>query len=651
MLNKRFGIRWLAWPAIAAIVVLIGLSVSSTPVAQGNGEDKMEVLPASQLVGLGAPFTVNIKGTTDEADFQGYEDAIYYPYPEVTTSTITQLQPAGMTTCGTMAITEPDPAYGSGTDTGSAYDYGCSAGAPVGTFAGNLTKFDMACGQTSGTYTLHIITMTDDPTYGSTLLNSAGAPITTTYYDATVQCAELSDLEITKSHSPEPMTVGLPATYTLTVHNIGPQAARGVVIADEVPLDKTVQGLVNVSGVDYLMPPAGGMDVDGDTIPDAACLWFALFPNPVPPYSPPVLQNVVLCYAAGAGGPLPNLPASGVVTVIIPVIPGVAGVNVNTATVVTFGPFLPFVPETEPTTDPNPENDQAVDEALVVAGVRMTKVPDLANLWLCKNVDPEDPNCDPANGEGSLVIDEDVTSISDPDGVGAFEFVVRWDHKVFDIDVAATDWLTAPDPTSGEPTRLVNCAITLIDENAVHFACVSKDPDWETDPGTPPTGALASGTIAVLSVTPAVDVWDILTPGQQNGITRTIIDDNCELADINGDPLSSGATDPDTGRELPLPGILPGGEVEVCTNATVTVRILEGDLNLDCVVNVLDDQAIAYRYGASFGMLLYTPWYDLEPALKDRDIDIKDVQKVFGRNGSTCDAPYPDQDPIPPVDP
>jgi hypothetical protein len=26
----------------------------------------------------------------------------------------------------------------------------------------------------------------------------------------------------------------------------------------------------------------------------------------------------------------------------------------------------------------------------------------------------------------------------------------------------------------------------------------------------------------------------------------------------------------------------------------------------------------------------------LEPALKDMDIDIKDIQKVFGRNGSVC---------------
>ena len=59
-------------------------------------------------------------------------------------------------------------------------------------------------------------------------------------------------------------------------------------------------------------------------------------------------------------------------------------------------------------------------------------------------------------------------------------------------------------------------------------------------------------------------------------------------------------------------------------------------LNLDCNVDVLDDQAIAFRYGSSLGLLLYDPFYDLDPKVADNDIDIKDLQFVFGRNGSTC---------------
>ncbi len=40
------------------------------------------------------------------------------------------------------------------------------------------------------------------------------------------------------------------------------------------------------------------------------------------------------------------------------------------------------------------------------------------------------------------------------------------------------------------------------------------------------------------------------------------------------------------------------------------------------------------------------PWFDLEPALKDFDIDIKDLQKVFSRDGSTCQNPLPPQPPL-----
>jgi hypothetical protein len=73
------------------------------------------------------------------------------------------------------------------------------------------------------------------------------------------------------------------------------------------------------------------------------------------------------------------------------------------------------------------------------------------------------------------------------------------------------------------------------------------------------------------------------------------------------------------------------------------------------VVNVLDEAAIAWRYGSFFGSLLYDPWYDLQPNLKDYDIDIKDLQKVWGRQGSVCEingvGTIPPQLPLPMPDP
>jgi hypothetical protein len=68
---------------------------------------------------------------------------------------------------------------------------------------------------------------------------------------------------------------------------------------------------------------------------------------------------------------------------------------------------------------------------------------------------------------------------------------------------------------------------------------------------------------------------------------------------------------------------------------------------------VTDDQAEAFRYGSQLGMQSYDRWYDLEPALADDDIDIKDLQFCFGRNYSTCDNPIPNDQAVPasPIDP
>jgi hypothetical protein len=98
-------------------------------------------------------------------------------------------------------------------------------------------------------------------------------------------------------------------------------------------------------------------------------------------------------------------------------------------------------------------------------------------------------------------------------------------------------------------------------------------------------------------------------------------------------------------------GSINGGLTPICGDLAVTVRILEGDLNLDCKVDITDEQLISYRYGSFFGSALYSKWFDLEPALHDLDIDIKDVQKVFGRDGSTCQNPLPPQMPQPPPAP
>src|SRR5207247_1245291 len=47
--------------------------------------------------------------------------------------------------------------------------------------------------------------------------------------------AASADLSITKGDVPDPVTAGQQLTYTLTVHNGGPDAAAGVSVSDVLP--------------------------------------------------------------------------------------------------------------------------------------------------------------------------------------------------------------------------------------------------------------------------------------------------------------------------------------------------------------------------------------------------------------------------------
>ena len=203
-----------------------------------------------------------------------------------------------------------------------------------------------------------------------------------------------------------------------------------------------------------------------------------------------------------------------------------------------------------------------------------------------------------------------------PEGLGAFEFQIKFDHKLFNIDVSQTtaNWL---DGTG----RTANCSMTIISENDIRYGCVSV--------GTGLGIAQVSGVIAAdVLITPVPDLAGRIRPTKDNGVSALIDDENCEIADIYGDLF------PNEGAGL----------TQDCTDVGITVRKLEGDVNGDCNVDLEDQQLIAFRYGSFFGNLTYSQFYDLQPwPAGDFDIDIKDLQFVFGRDGSTCAVPIPDQ--------
>jgi hypothetical protein len=242
------------------------------------------------------------------------------------------------------------------------------------------------------------------------------------------------------------------------------------------------------------------------------------------------------------------------------------------------------------------------------------------------------------------------------EGLGAFEFQIKFDHKIFQHP--AFDFSASVLDDTG---RVPICTHDVVTENWVLAGCTSKgvpNPgagDDCVDPKAIPGGCTSSThegpSVNDVSVMGRVtfqtqpDLLERLRPTKDNGVRADLLDENCEAADVFGSPLNMGIED-NGSNEAPA-----GGLAAQCTDVTLTVRMLEGDIDLDCDVDVVDDQLMAFRYGATFGVLTYDPFFDLEPNTTptDFDIDIKDLQFVFGRNGSTCETPVPPQDPQPPI--
>ena len=134
--------------------------------------------------------------------------------------------------------------------------------------------------------------------------------------------------------------------------------------------------------------------------------------------------------------------------------------------------------------------------------------------------------------------------------------------------------------------------------------------------------------LASIDVYPQPEVYSQAKPNQDNGVVVQISNVGCDLSDEQGHAI----------------------KILSCDDADITFRYLEGDVIPDCVVDAVDAQAIAFRWGVSKGNLVYNDFMNLEPSSQqaDNDIDINDLQFVFGRFGSTCKAPHPPQPPVNP---
>jgi hypothetical protein len=132
--------------------------------------------------------------------------------------------------------------------------------------------------------------------------------------------------------------------------------------------------------------------------------------------------------------------------------------------------------------------------------------------------------------------------------------------------------------------------------------------------------------LARVIVRPQPELYSLIRANQENGVIVQLLNQACNLSDLQGHPIKGGG----------------------CEDAELTIRWLEGDVNGDCEVDIRDQQLLAFRWGVQLGALLYNDRFDVEPSgqiVGDGDLDIKDVQFVYGRHGSTCANPHPPQDP------
>lgn len=426
---------------------------------------------------------------------------------------------------------------------------------------------------------------------------------------------------------------GATVTYQLTIHNAGPSPVTGVVVTDDLDGEDltlvggsascTAGGVPTEPGnleTGSLSIAIGTSDADGDTAVDDMA----------------VSDTVTCTYQATYDADLANVTVT------------------NTAST--------------DWTDGTAGDVDSVDVFVRPAAATMLKDPAEATIWLCvdwatdgvdndgdSTVDNEAATCT-GPGEGELTINEIARNVSDidspnddddgdgqtvspayclqfgcppelgalvdhnggeiPEGLAAFEFQLKFEHKLVDLDITVGPFL-------GSNGRTVICTPTIITENDIRFACVSTG-------DVPGPSGLGPFVLATIQVLPEPDLYIRLRPGKDNGVVTRLIDENCQWADTLGDPMSA---------------TLPGGLLPFCDDSTLTIRWLEGDINGDCQVNVYDEQSEAFRYGTFFGSLWYDDWFDLQPPLTDYDIDVKDLQFVFGREGSTCQDSYPPQGP------
>ncbi|MEX1254345.1 MAG: hypothetical protein WEE64_08385 [Dehalococcoidia bacterium] len=253
------------------------------------------------------------------------------------------------------------------------------------------------------------------------------------------------------------------------------------------------------------------------------------------------------------------------------------------------------------------------------------KSPALANLFLTGQGGKLPPSTCASSTNTATFVHSISSAPASPDPkdpselqrVGGFESEVVFDEDLVCVNVEPGAYLTG---TAGSICFIDDKDQGLQPDGLARIGCVVQGK---------PIQVSSSLELARIIVRPQPELYSLIRANQDNGVVVQILNQGCNLTDLQGHPIKKAG----------------------CDDSDLTIRWLEGDVNGDCAVDVRDQQILAFRWGVQVGALLYNDRFDLEPSGQiagDGDIDIKDVQFAYGRHGSTCAAPHPPQPPVNP---
>jgi len=256
---------------------------------------------------------------------------------------------------------------------------------------------------------------------------------------------------------------------------------------------------------------------------------------------------------------------------------------------------------------------------------RMQKLPPFQNLFLTRQGTKIPPaRCLDGTNVATLtesisvpISGQDPKDPAQPQRLGGFSFQVKYDL----LKVCVTLRPGAAWTNTGQVCTVQDSATAPALQGIARINCVTLGKATVVD-----TSTAAGRTLALIEVRPQPEAYSQIRANQDNGQVVQLNNEACKLTDLQGHSI----------------------QVFSCEDADVTVRFLEGDVEPDCAVNTLDTQAIAFRWGAAKGGLVYNDRFNLEPSgtQADQDIDVSDLQFVYGRFGSNCLVPWPTQAPV-----